>query len=90
MDQQEYLYTFVLCEVISIAFYFALSRARKDSAKSLHYIGFGLLMGFIGFFILIVASTWFDLNWLHKVLIIVGYCAFFIKSDLLESLLDKR
>lgn len=90
MGQIEYLYTFILCETISTIFYVGLRKIRNDSRPLLHYIGFGLLMGFISFFILILLSTRFDLGWLPKTLVVLTYCAVFINSELLELFLAKR
>jgi len=67
-----------------------LGKIKRDKGNLLNYIGFGLLMGFISFFILILLSTPFDLGWLSKILVIVGYCAVFINSEMLESFATKK
>jgi hypothetical protein len=85
MDSSEYIYTFVLCETLSMVFYFGLSKIKSDQAKVLHYLGFGSLMGFISFFMLILLSTRFDIGFLLKALIIIGYSAIYVNSRMLDS-----
>ncbi|MGQ9427584.1 hypothetical protein ACXYTJ_10305 [Gilvimarinus sp. F26214L] len=76
-----------LSHLTAVAFYWGVAKVSCRGEKTLRYLGFGLLMGFSSFFIIVLLSTRFMIGPLLQVLITAGYCAVFINSPLLQRFL---
>lgn len=88
MTERELIEAFLLVHLTAVLFYWMVGKVHGESNKTLRYLGFGVLMGFSAFFIIVLLSTRFSLNLLAQFIITVAYCAVFLNSPLLDRFLS--
>jgi hypothetical protein len=88
MTVRDWIDAFLLSNLSAVLFYWAVGKAYGGGNNTLRYLGFGVLMGFSAFTIIVLLSTRFYLNPLFQFIITVGCCAVFLNSRLLERILS--